>query len=155
MSLLRTTSEHQNYRELVVLLDATLKVFDGEDHEFYAQYNKSDLIRHVVLFYEDDQAVGCGAFKDFDKETVEVKRMFVLPEFRGRGIAGLILDELEKWARELSYSRCILETGVKQTSAVALYKRNGYKTIANYGPYEGIENSICMQKELINQKNLS
>ena len=148
MQLIRTTSENLDYQKLVVLLDAVLKVLDGEEHDFYAQYNKSDTIKNVVVLYENNQPLGCGAFKFYENKTVEIKRMFVLPEHRGKGIAQHILLELENWAKELDYSSCILETGKKQVEAIGLYQKAGYHIISNYGQYIGMENSICMQKEI-------
>ncbi|MGE5795510.1 MAG: GNAT family N-acetyltransferase, partial [Ignavibacteria bacterium] len=79
---------------------------------------------------------------------MEVKRMYTIPEYRGKGIATRVLIELERWALELSYSKCILETGKKQPEAIALYKKNGYKLISNFGQYEGAENSVCFEKEI-------
>ncbi len=148
MQLIRTTSENPDYQQLVVLLDAVLKVLDGEEHDFYAQYNKSDTIKNVVVLYENNQPLGCGAFKFYQNKTVEIKRMFVLPEQRGKGIAHQILNELEKWARELGYSDCILETGNKQVEAIGLYQNAGYTIIPNYGQYQGVANSICMKKSI-------
>ncbi|MBK8599214.1 MAG: GNAT family N-acetyltransferase [Flavobacterium sp.] len=133
---------------MVVLLDATLKILDGDDHDFYAQYNKSDAIKNVVVFYEKNDPLGCGAFKFYENKTVEIKRMYVLPEQRGKGIAHQILNELEKWAKELDYNNCILETGIKQVEAIGLYQKAGYTIISNYGQYQGVENSICMQKSI-------
>ena len=130
------------------MLDAVLKVLDGEEHDFYAQYNKSDTIKNVIVFYEDNHPVGCGAFKLYENKTIEIKRMFVLPEQRGKGIAHQILNELEKWARELGYSDCILETGNKQVEAIGLYQNTGYTIIPNYGQYQGVANSICMKKSI-------
>ena len=148
MQLIRATSENPDYQKLVVLLDATLKVLDGDDHEFYAQFNKSDAIKNVVVFYEDNQPLGCGAFKFFEKKTAEIKRMYVLPEHRGEGIAHQILNELENWAKEKDYTICILETGIKQLEAIGLYQKAGYVVIPNYGQYQGVENSVCMQKSI-------
>ena len=74
--------------------------------------------------------------------------MFVLPERRGKGIAAKVLSELEIWAAELSFEKCILETGKKQPEAIQLYKKSGYVIIANYGQYDGIENSLCFEKKL-------
>jgi putative acetyltransferase len=131
--LVRTNSDNADFRELVALLDADLVIRDGAEHAFYAQFNKVDAIRHVVVAYENETAVGCGAFKDYEKETAEIKRMFVREDFRGQGIAKLILTELETWAWELAFSECLLETGLKQPEAIALYRKNGYEIIPNYG----------------------
>jgi len=144
----RTNSENPDFEKLVVLLDAYLAVLDGEDHAFYAQFNKTTFITEVVVAYENEKAVGCGAFKKYDPQTVEVKRMFVLPDFRGRKIAEEILSELEKWATELGFSEFLLETGYKQEAAIKLYHNCGYHNIENYGQYIGVENSVCMKKIL-------
>ena len=148
--LVRTNSDNSDFRELVTLLDADLAIRDGDEHSFYAQFNKVDKIRHVVVAYEDGEAVGCGAFKEYAEGVTEIKRMFVRPEQRGRGTAKAILSELETWANELGFTECVLETGLKQPEAIALYRKSGYETIPNYGQYIGIENSVCMKKPIRN-----
>lgn len=146
--LLRTDSSNPDFQKLVILLDAELKVYDGDDHAFYSQYNKIEAIKHVVVAYQDETPVGCGAIKEYESGTTEVKRMYINEEKRGFGIASVILKELEMWATELGYTKCILETGIKQTQAIALYKKNNYDIITNYGQYAGIENSVCFEKLL-------
>lgn len=74
--------------------------------------------------------------------------MFIQPTFRGKGAATLILQELENWAIENNYRYAILETVKTQPEAIALYTKNGYTVIPNFGQYENIENSICMHKNL-------
>ncbi len=147
-NLVRTDSDDADFRELVALLDADLAIRDGDEHLFYAQFNKVNAIRHVVVVYEGETAVGCGAFKEYVKETAEIKRMFVREEVRGRGIAGEILAELETWAKELNYSQCILETGVKQPEAIRLYEKSGYVKMPSYGQYLNVGNSVCMRKSI-------
>ena len=146
--LQKTTATDANYIRLVTLLDADLKIKDGDEHQFFANHNKSDDIQHILLFYIENQAVACGAFKHFDAATAEIKRMFVLPEQRGRGIAHQILQALEQWAAEQNYTQIILETGKKMTDAIALYQRAGYAITPNYGQYIGVESCVCMQKYL-------
>ncbi len=148
ITIVRTNSDNDDFIELVKLLDADLAKRDGEDHSFYAQFNKIDRIKYVVLAYEDDKQLGCGAIKEFGANTMEIKRMYVLPGSRGKGIATKVLSALENWARELSYTKCILETGKRQPEAIGLYRENGYKLIPNYGQYAGVENSVCFEKEL-------
>jgi putative acetyltransferase len=149
MNLVRTDSTNPDFTALVVHLDAFLRVLDGEEHVFYAQLNKTDLLRQVVLAYIDDQAVGCGAIREYSDTTTEVKRMFVLPEYRGKGIAGKVLSELEKWAAESGYTECVLETGKRQPEAIRLYQKSGYNLIPNFGKYAGVENSVCMHKIIL------
>lgn len=148
IQLTRTDSGNKDFITLVKALDADLAIRDGAEHAFYAQYNKVDSIKHVIVAYADDMAVGCGAIKEFEKDTVEVKRMYTLPAYRGRGIASTILAALELWAAELGYSKCILETGKKQPEAIAVYQKNNYRVIPNYGQYAGVDNSVCFEKIL-------
>lgn len=147
LSIARTTEDNQDFLDLVRLLDVELAQRDGEDHSFYAQFNKPVGLVGVVLILDDGKAVGCGAFKEYSTDVAEVKRMYVKPEARGKRIAALILAEIEGWASSIGFQECILETGFKQPEAIALYKREGYETIPNYGQYAGVENSICMRKE--------
>ena len=146
LHLIHTTSENPDFRTLVTLLDQDLAMRDGADHGFYAQFNKIDLLRNCVVAYISDEPVACGAFKEFSPEVVEIKRMYVLPAHRGQGVAGQVLAELERWAAELHYNSCVLETGKKQPEAIRLYEKSGYALIPNYGQYMGVENSVCMQK---------
>ncbi len=145
---IRTDSENTIFQALVRELDADLKIRDGEDHTFYSQFNKIDKIKYVLVAFDDDMPVGCGAIKELSKDAMEVKRMYVPVNKRGLGIATGILKELEEWAFELNYIKCLLETGKKQPEAIALYQKNGYRIIPNYGQYEQVENSVCFEKIL-------
>jgi len=147
-TLLRTNSKNDYFKNLVTLLDADLQIRDGNEHSFYAQFNKVDSINNVVVCFFENEAIGCGAFKKYDNLTVEIKRMFVQPAFRGKAVATIILKELEAWATQFRYCKTVLETGKKQPEAVALYMKNGYAIIPNYGQYENVENSICMMKKI-------
>jgi putative acetyltransferase len=147
-SLLRTTSDHPGFIALVRHLDAYLAHIDGDEHAFYAQYNKIAALQNVVVALDGDTPIGCGAFKPFDENTVEVKRMYVLPEWRGKGVAAQVLTELERWASELGYGRCVLETGLRMPDAIGFYEKNGYGHTANYGQYLGMENSTCFAKAI-------
>ena len=147
-TLVRTNSSNPDFIELVKNLDAELAERDGGDHAFYSQFNTIDKIKHVVLAYENDTPLGCGAIKEFNASTMEVKRMYVSPENRGKGIAAKILLALERWTIELSYAKCVLETGKRQPDAIRLYEKCGYIRIPNYGQYIGIKNSVCFEKAL-------
>lgn len=148
ITLQRTDSGNSDFQLLVKLLDEDLARRDGDEHSFYAQYNKIVNIQHVVVCYLDGMPVGCGAFKAYDQQKVEVKRMFVKPEYRGKGIGLSVLKELERWAAELNYSGTVLETGKRQPEAIRLYQKAGYSIIKNFGQYENVENSVCMAKEI-------
>ena len=144
----RTNSADKNFQELVRALDIDLKIRDGEEHSFYARFNKIDMIKHVVVAYDGDEPVGCGAVKEYSSDTMQVKRMYVPLNRRGQGIASIILMELETWCRELNYTKAVLETGKKQPEAIELYKKNNYRIIPNFGQYKNVENSVCFEKEL-------
>lgn len=148
MHLTRTDSKNTDFIELVKYLDADLKIRDGVEHGFYDQFNKIDGLKHVVVVYKNKNAVGCGAFKVHTGNFVEIKRMYVAPNARKKGIASTILSELEQWAIELNFDKCILETGKQQPEAIALYKKCGYAITTNFGMYENVENSVCFQKML-------
>ncbi len=148
VKIIRTSSENQDFIDLVKLLDADLAERDGDDHAFYDHFNSIDGIKHAIILYENGKPVGCGGIKEFEPDTMEVKRMYTKPESRGKGFASEILMELEYWTTEMSYEKCILETGKRQPEAIALYARNGYKVMHNYGQYAGIENSVCFEKIL-------
>ena len=148
IKIIRTDSTNTDFHLLVRELDKVLRILDGEDHAFYAQFNKIDSLNHVVVVYEDQTPVGCGAIKPYEEITAEIKRMFVRPEKRGQGLASQILFELENWAKELEFKKVILETGEKQIEAIHLYRKRNYDIIENFGQYKDVENSVCFQKIL-------
>ncbi len=148
LSFIKTNSDSSDFRSLVVSLDADLQARYGEQQSFFSQFNKLDHIHHVIVAYENNQPVGCGAFKEYELGVAEIKRMFVLQQHRGKGIAGQILAALEQWAKEEGFKACILETAIKQPEAIRVYEREGYKRIPNYGQYIGVEISLCMQKDI-------
>ncbi len=146
--LKRTNSDDGHFQQLVRELDKDLAIRDGDEHAFYAQFNKIAMIKHAIVAYEGEVPVGCGAVKEYEPGIMEVKRMFVPLEKRGQGIAPMILQALENWCREMDYSTCVLETGKKQPEAISLYTKNGYHIIPNYGQYATVENSVCFKKVL-------
>lgn len=145
MKLIRTNSDNLDFKKLSALFDDYLVDIDGDERDFFAFYNNVQL-DHVLVVYENSEAVGCGAFKKYDENTAEIKRMFVHPTHRNKGIAKFVLKELENWASDFGFTSFVLETSPKLTSAIALYEKTGYQFIPNYGQYIGIENSVCMKK---------
>jgi GNAT superfamily N-acetyltransferase len=139
---------NKDFITLVGQLDAELARRDGDDHAFYDQFNKIENMKHAIVLYENQKPLGCGAVKEFNPGTMEIKRMYVAPESRGKGFAAKILASLEEWARELQLNRCVLETGKRQPEAIRLYRHKGYRRIPNYGQYADVENSLCFEKKL-------
>lgn len=146
--LKRTNSENNDFQKLVLALDKDLANRNGEANDFFAQFNKIDLIKNVVVAYMNNSPVGCGAMKAYNSSAMEIKRMYVPVELRGKGVAVAVLTDLENWAKELGYEKCLLETGDKMPEAIGLYKKSGYKVIPNYGQYKDVKSSICFEKEL-------
>ena len=146
ITLLRTDAAHADFHALVRELDVDIARRDGEEFDFYKQFNGVENLAGVVLAYADGQAVGCGGFRRLEDDSAEIKRMFVDPTVRGQGVASKVLAELEAWAKELGATRCILETGSRFHEAMALYQKQGYQRVANYGPYVGVEDSRCFEK---------
>jgi GNAT superfamily N-acetyltransferase len=147
-TVVRTDSNSPTFRSLVIELDKDLAIRDGDEHAFFAQFNGLSDIKHVVVIMDRELAAGCGAFKPFAHDAVEIKRMFTATTHRRQGIGSNVLNELENWARELGHRRCVLETGNKQPEAIALYTKRGYRVIPNYGQYIGVESSVCFEKVL-------
>lgn len=146
LTITRTDSSNPDFIELVRLLDADLAIRDGDDHAFYAQFNKTASLAHTLVAYQDGKAVGSGALRPLADGSLEIKRMYTLPDYRGKGIASAVLAALEAWAAELGFDRCVLETGKNQPEAIAMYHKCGYQRIPNYGQYAHIDNSVCFEK---------
>lgn len=147
-SLTRTDSENVDYIKLTKQFDEFLVDIDGDEKDFFALYNNI-YIKQVLVCYYDKIAVGCGAFKELETNIAELKRMFVVPEYRGKGIASKIIVELENWEQQENYTTSVLETSIRLENAIALYKKMGYEITPNYGQYIGVESSVCMKKNLI------
>ncbi|WP_185207033.1 GNAT family N-acetyltransferase [Chryseobacterium sp. C3] len=148
MTIKRTDSSNKDFQNLVQLLDADLAIRNGEDHAFYDQFNKIDAIKNCIVIYVDEIPAACGAFKKFDEKTVEIKRMYTNPDFRKKGLATTIVKDLEIWAKELNYTKAVLESSLEQNEALSVYEKSGYTRIPNYGQYIGIDKSVCYEKVL-------
>lgn len=148
VNIKRTGSNDPDFQLLASHLDHELWNELQEDQATYDQYNKVPDIKTAVVLYVDNKPVAIGCFKEYNKVTVEIKRMFVEKWYRGQGFSIVVLDELEKWARELNFRYAILETSVHFQAAKALYTGAGYHIIENYDQYKGLEESVCMKKKL-------
>jgi GNAT superfamily N-acetyltransferase len=145
---MKTDSKNTDFMKLIKLLDDTLNEQYGELQKQYDKHNKVDYINNVIIIYKDEVPVACGAFKEHNSDTIELKRIFVVKENRRQGLSKIVIDELEKLGRDKGYKNAVLETGIKQYEAINLYKSTGYEIIQNYGPYIGNANSVCMKKRL-------
>lgn len=148
ITLRKTDSSDNEFIRLCSLLDQELRDRNGELQNSYDQFNILKDVDTVLIIEYNKVAVGCGCFKFYDKETAEIKRMFIEKKYRGLGISKIILNELELWAKEKTYKRLVLETSFNQTEAINLYKRRNYRNIENYGIYKDMSTSICFEKSI-------
>jgi putative acetyltransferase len=149
LKIVRTTSANIDFKALVAELDAHLAELYGAEQPFYSKHNNIDAINNVIVAYDNNGfAIGCGGIKAYTNTIMEIKRMFVKPDYRGKGIASTILTALENWAMELGYASTVLETLKIKASVISMYAKNGYYVIPNYGQYQQTESSVCMQKKL-------
>ncbi len=141
---------NKDFIELCHKLDDFLnELVGGEENSIgYVQYNKLDDIHDVIVVYDNNIPVACASFKKFNDECAEVKRVFVKEEYRGMGISKELMEMLEKQAKERGFRYFILESGELLVSAMALYRKIGYRVIPNYGQYVDMDESICMKKKL-------
>lgn len=133
---------------LAAELTVLLAELNGEAQAFYGPLNNVAHVPHAILANADGRPIACGAFRLVDADIVEIKRMFVSPEWRGRGISKRVLAELETWAKEIGRQTAILETSKRLEAANQLYRKAGYNIIPNYGAYVDAPDSVCMKKQL-------
>lgn len=144
----RTTSNNKDFQWLIKQLDQELWDELHEDQATYDQYNKVPGINTAVVIYVNNEPAASGCFKKYNTDTIEIKRMFVTKQHRGKGFAKMVLNELENWAMEEGFTFAILETSIHFIPANSLYKKAGYKIIPNYDQYAGLADSVCMKKFL-------
>jgi len=144
----RVSTTEPDFIALVEELDNELHNRYPDIQHTYVGLNKIEHIDTALIAYNDQQPIGCGCFKLYNQDSVEIKRMFVKPIARGKGISKLILNELLNWAKELGNSKALLETGLNQPEAIGLYEKSGFIRIENFGPYLNMPNSVCFERML-------
>ncbi|MCF2520575.1 GNAT family N-acetyltransferase [Dyadobacter sp. CY351] len=147
--MIRTNSENPDFKKLTDQLDDELCAIYNTNKADYEDYNRITNLPTVLLTYENDTVVACGCFKIYNESTIEIKRMFVVPAFRGKGIASTMVRELEQWAIELGFQNAVLETGTGQPQAIAMYHKLGYTNAEKLGQNEEIGHSVFMVKPLV------
>ncbi|OXB07521.1 GNAT family N-acetyltransferase [Flavobacterium pectinovorum] len=149
IKVVKTTSENPDFLFLIETFDTFLWERYPELKREYWGNNIIEFNSNVFIIYLDDEPVACGCFKKYNKNTTELKRMFVSPKARGLGLAQMIIGELEVEAKNQGFEIMILETLYKQIEAINLYQKVGFEIVDNYEPYVGLTNSICMSKSII------
>jgi GNAT superfamily N-acetyltransferase len=148
IEVVKTTSENPDFIFLIETFDTFLWERYPELKKDYWGNNLIEFNPNVIIVYLDNKPVGCGCFKKYNKDTAELKRMFVSPEARGLGLAQLIIKEVENEAQNQGFKTLILETLYKQIEAISLYQKVGFEIVENYEPYVGLTNSVCMSKSI-------
>lgn len=145
----RVSFTNTDFQKLILELDKEFWVRYPDTQQNFAPFNYVYESASVIVAYESNTAIGCGCFRPMkEKDTVEIKRMYVIPAFRNKGVGKMILQALEKWASEQKFLQTKLETGIKQPEAIAAYEKSGYVRIPNFEPYANVNESICMMKRL-------
>lgn len=149
MNLQRTNSNKEDFKRLSAQLDAHYWKHYGDIQARFDAYHAEVLqaVDTAIVVYKEDKPIGCGCFLDLGEGVAEIKRVFVLPEYRGQGVATKLVKALEGWAADEGYTSLVLETGIKEEAAMRLYQKLGYHEIPNYGFYREVPVSICYGKE--------
>lgn len=137
-----------DYAMLVKKLDDYYFTLVGDVHARYANVNQPKNMACIVVAYEGNTPIGCGCWKAVDEETAEVKRIYVEPQYRRRGVASAIIDLLESHICASGYQKILLETARTTGDSKALYLSLGYREIDYYGSPAGAENCRCFLKDL-------
>ncbi len=146
--LILTDSDHEEFQKLSSELEKELYLRDGDLADINLELNKIDDLQNVILLFINDEAVACGAFREYDSKTAEIKRMYVMPLHRRNNLASKILGELELLAKSQLFKSILLETGKNQPEAIAFYLKHGYTQVENFGKYKESVNSVCFKKYL-------
>jgi GNAT superfamily N-acetyltransferase len=149
LTVRQVTLDDRDGLALIAALDADLWERYPEDQAVYAGGNRLPAGTTLFVAYLDNVAVGCGAFKPFDSQTVEIKRMYTRPDARGQGVAAAILAALEALARAAGHTMAVLETGSRQVAAMHLYHKLGYRRRDCFGMYADMPLSLCYEKSLV------
>jgi len=148
MELRFVSPKNTDYKCLADALDAYYYTLVGDVQDRYKDVNRPENMNCLLVAYEGTQAVACGAWKHVDDKTAEVKRIYVMPEYRRRGIASALITTLEDHIACSGYTQALLETARTTGDSHALYFSLGYREIPYYGSPAGAENCRCFLKEL-------
>lgn len=147
MDTLLTDEKDERFLELVRELDRGYYERIGDELSKYDSYNEFKEPHIVILAFDDDTAVACASYREFDDDSVEFKRVFVKKEYRKRGIAHDIITDLEKLVIENSFRYSYIVTGKNNKASIKLYEKLNYELIDNFGQFKDDDTVICMKKE--------
>ena len=141
-------AENADLHLLAAKLDEYYFEIVGEVHKRYAKYNDPHLFGCRAVAYIGGKPAGCGCWKRIDERSVEVKRIYVMPEYRRQGVASAVIGAVERDAAQHGYTHAILETARTTADSAALYLKLGYRVMPYYGSPAGADNCLCFEKEL-------
>ena len=141
-------AENADLHLLAAKLDEYYFEIVGEVHKRYAKYNDPHLFGCRAVAYIGGKPAGCGCWKRIDECSVEVKRIYVMPEYRRQGVASAVIGAVERDAAQHGYTHAILETARTTADSAALYLKLGYRVMPYYGSPAGADNCLCFEKEL-------
>jgi GNAT superfamily N-acetyltransferase len=146
---IQTDRENSDFTALCQMLNQELVLkLSGSVDPISSRADKTDDFEMVLLAKADHVPVACAALRPFSSDTAELKRMFVLPAWRNKGIGNTLLGKCEELARHHNYRFLVLETNILLPDARSLYEKNGYVKRASYGPFAILQETLCMQKSL-------
>ena len=151
LSIAPESFDSPDARRLIAELDADLAALYPPEQRFGPNLKPEQVQEGrgtFVVARQAGRAVGCGALRVLDPDTAEVKRMYAVPELRGKGVGWAVLSSLEAAAAQLGVRRLVLETGVHQHAATALYRRAGFSPLDCWGEYASSPTSICFEKKV-------
>ena len=139
---------NKDFKMLHKLIDDEYYERFGESYLKYQPYNTLDGIEDFFIAYSGEKPIACGCLRRITEEIAELKRVFVLPEYRRMGVANLLVDCCEETMKKQNFICIRLETGVVMHEAIQLYKKRNYSIVENYGDFVGDEQCCCMEKKL-------
>ena len=149
MEIRFVTPDNRDFRALAAMLDAYYFTLVGDIQLQYAELNRPENMTALAVCYEAERAVACGAWKALEDSVAEMKRIYVLPEFRRRRVATALIRALEENAAASGRRKLILETAVDTAGSHRLYLSLGYQIRNYYGSPAGAENCLCFEKEIM------
>ncbi len=150
LNFIWTNGENENFQNFYLVTEKYYSEIVGgrENRKAFIPYNISETIQDVLLAFIGEKCVGCAGMKKYSERDVEIKRVWVEPKFRGRGIASKMMTEIEKKAVQNGFEKTILQTREIMYDAVGLYRKLGYVKIENYPPYDKLDGAVCYAKNL-------
>jgi len=147
IEILLTDSSNVDFQKLAFELEKEQCEHNWSMADIDQDLNKTESLASVLVMYESGLPVACGAIRQYDTSSVEIKHMYVLPFLRRKNLASQILTALEFLAKEMKFKYCFLAAGKNQLGAISFYSKNGYKQMKNFGKYTS-NNNICFRKRI-------